>query len=148
MGNGTRHKYLLYFDDRFPYLHQNFVTVNLGRSFSVNKGVDVFETMTGTQGSRAMSWVTYPSGNREYSADDLHTATHVAGSYAGGDAVVRRNFVDDYTGVTTRKTGSSKLGYSFAIGLLAAGLAYALAVPAAIWMARRKGRLADRLGTG
>ena len=148
MGNGTRHKYLLYFDDRFPYLHQNFVTVNLGRSFSVNKGVDVFETMTGTQGSRAMSWVTYPSGNREYSADDLHTATHVAGSYAGGDAVVRRNFVDDYTGVTTRKTGLSKLGYSFAIGLLAAGLAYALAVPAAIWMARRKGRLADRLGTG
>lgn len=148
LGNGTRHKYLLYFDDRFPYLHQNFVTVNLGRSFSVNKGVDLFETMTGTQGSREMSWVTYPSGNREYSADDLHTATYVAGSYAGGDAVVRRNFVDDYTGVTTRKTGLSKLGYSFAIGLLAAGLAYALAVPAAIWMARRKGRLADKLGTG
>lgn len=148
LGNGTRHKYLLYFDDRFPYLHQNFVTVNLGHSFSVNKGVDLFETMTGTQGSREMSWVTYPSGNREYSADDLHTATYVAGSYAGGDAVVRRNFVDDYTGVTTRKTGLSKLGYSFAIGLLAAGLAYALAVPAAIWMARRKGRLADKLGTG
>lgn len=148
MGNGTRHKYLLYFDDRFPYLHQNFVTVNLGRSFSVNKGVDVFDTMTGSQGSRQMSWVTYPSGNREYSADDLHTATFVAGSYAGGDAVVRRNFVDDYTGVSTRKSGLSKLGYSFTIGILAAGLAYALAVPAAIWMARKKGRLADKLGTG
>ena len=148
MGNGTRHKYLLYFDDRFPYLHQNFVTVNLGRSFSVNKGVDVFDTMTNSQGSREMSWVTYPSGNREYSADDLHTATFVAGSYAGGDAVVRRNFVDDYTGVITRKSGLSKLGYSFTIGILASGLAYALAVPAAIWMARRKGRLADRLGTG
>ena len=148
MGNGTRHKYLLYFDDHFPYLHQNFITVNLGRSFSVNKGVDVFETMTAAQGSREMSWVTYPSGNREYSADDLHTATYVAGSYAGGDAVVQRNFVDDYTGISTRKTGLSKLGYSFTIGLLAAGLAYALAVPAAIWMARRKGRLADKLGTG
>ena len=148
LGNGTRHKYLLYFDDRFPYLHQNCVTVNLGRSFSVNKGVDVFETMTDSQGAREMSWVTYPSGNREYSADDLHTATYVAGSYAGGDAVVRRNFVDDYTGVTTRKTGLSKLGYSFAIGLLASALAYALAVPAAIWMARRKGHLADHLGTG
>ena len=148
LGNGTRHKYLLYFDNRFPYLHQNFVTVNLGRSFSVNKGVDVFETMTDPQGSREMSWVTYPSGNREYSADDLHTATYVAGSYAGGDAVVRRNFVDDYTGVNTRKTGLSKLGYSFAIGILASALAYALAVPAAIWMARHKGRLADNLGTG
>lgn len=148
LGNGTRHKYLLYFDDRFPFLHQNFVTVNLGRSFSVNKGVDVFDTMTGSQGSREMSWVTYPSGNREYSADDLHTAAYVPGSYAGGDAVVRRNFVDDYTAVTTRKSGLSKLGHSFTIGILAAGLAYALAVPAAIWMARRKGRLGDKLGTG
>ena len=148
LGNGTRHKYLLYFDDRFPYLHQNFVTVHLGRSFSVNKGVDVFETMTASQGSREMSWVTYPSGNQEFSADDMHTATYVAGSYAGGDAVVRRNFVDDYTGISTRKSGLSKLGYSFTIGLLAAGLAYALAVPAAIWMVRRKGRLADHLGTG
>ena len=99
--------------------------------------------MTASQGSREMSWVTYPSGNQEFSADDLHTATYVAGSYAGGDAVVRRNFVDDYTGISTRKSGLSKLGYSFTIGLLAAGLAYALAVPAAIWMVRRKGRLAD-----
>lgn len=148
LGNGTRHRYLLYFDDRFPYLHQNFLTVQLGRSFSVNKGVDVYDTMTNSQGSREMSWVTYPSGNREYSADDLHTATYVAGAYAGGDAVVRRNFVDDYTGVTTRKTGLSKLGYSFTIGILASALAYAVAVPAAIWMARRKGRLADKLGTG
>ena len=148
MGNGTRHKYLLYFDNRFPYLHQNFITIQLGRSFSVNKGVDVFETMTDSQGSREMAWVTYPSGNREYSADDLHTATYVAGSFAGGDAVVKRNFVDDYTAVTTRKSGLSKLGYSFVIGILASALAYALAVPAAIWMARRKGRLGDHLGTG
>ncbi|MBQ7416335.1 MAG: ABC transporter permease [Oscillospiraceae bacterium] len=147
MGNGTRHKYLLYFDDQFPFLHQNFLTISLGRSYSVNQGVDVFDTMTDKQGSRAMSMVTYPSGNREYSADDLHSAVHVAGSYAGGDAVIKRNFVDDYTGVTTRKTGFSKLGYSFVIGILSVALAYALAVPMGIFMARRKDRLADRLGT-
>ena len=29
LGNGTRHKYLLYFDDRFPFLHQNFVLILL-----------------------------------------------------------------------------------------------------------------------
>lgn len=147
MGNGTRHKYLLYFDDQFPYLHQNFVTLRLGKSYSINQGVDVFDTMTDTQGSRQMSMVTYPSGNREYSADDLHSATFVAGSYAGGDAVVKRNFVDDYTGVTTRKTGLSKLGYSFVIGILSVALAYAFAVPLGILMARRKGRLSDKLGT-
>ena len=50
MGNGTYHKYLLYFDNRFPYIHQNFLTVHLGTSYSVNKGVDAFETMVQPQG--------------------------------------------------------------------------------------------------
>lgn len=147
MGNGTIHKYLLYFDDTFPFLHQNLVTINLGQSYSVNQGVDVFRTMTETQGSRELSEVTYPSGNRELSADDLHSATYVAGSLANGDAVVRRNFVDDYTNVTTKKAGLSKLGYSFVIGILSVALAYLMAIPAGLWMARRKDRLPDKVGT-
>lgn len=147
MGNGTYHKYLLYFDNRFPFLHQNFVTLRLGRSYSVNQGVDVYDTLTQEQGTRDMAQITYPSGNVEYSADDLHSAVYVPGSYENGDAVIRRNFVDDYTGVTTRKTGLSKLGYSFLIGILSVALAYALAVPLGIRMARRKDRLADKLGT-
>ena len=147
MGNGTIHKYLLYFDDRFPFIHQNLITVNLGQSYAVNKGIDVFQTMTERQGAREMRMVTYPSGNRELSADDLHTATYVAGSLENGDAVIRRNFVDDYTGVTTRKAGLSKLGYSFLIGILSVLLAYGLAIPLGILMARRKDRLTDKLGT-
>ena len=147
MGNGTIHKYLLYFDDRFPFLHQNFVTINLGQSYSVNKGIDVFQTMTESQGAREMSKVTYPSGNTELSADDLHSATYVAGSLENGDAVIKRNFVDDYTAVTTRKTGFSKLGYSFVIGIISVVLAYALAIPLGIWMALRKDKLPDKLGT-
>ena len=147
MGNGTIHKYLLYFDDTFPFLHQNLVTVNLGQSYSVNQGVDVFRTMTETQGSRALSMVTYPSGNTELSADDLHSATYVAGSLANGDAVVKRNYVDDYTNVTTKKAGLSKLGYSFVIGILSVAMSYLIAVPAGLWMARRKDRLPDKVGT-
>lgn len=147
MGNGTMHKYLLYFDDQFPFLHQNFVTINLGQSYSVNKGVDVFQTMTESQGTRQMSMVTYPSGNQAISADDLHSATYVAGSLENGDAVIKANFVDDYTAVTTRKAGFSKLGYSFVIGILSVILAYALAIPLGILMALRKDRLPDKLGT-
>jgi oligopeptide transport system permease protein len=146
MGKGTLHRYLLYFDDQFPFVHQNFVTIGLGKSYSVNQGVDVFETMTQKQGPREMTMVTYPSGNTELSADDLHSAVYVAGSYEKGDAVIKRNFVDDYTGVTTRKTGLSKLGYSFVIGLISVVLAYALAIPAGVLMARRKDCLADNLG--
>lgn len=147
MGNGTIHKYLLYFDDQFPFLHQNFVTLNLGQSYSVNKGTDVFQTMTESQGTRKMSVVTYPSGHQTMSADDLHSATYVAGSLENGDAVVKANFVDDYTAVTTRKAGLSKLGYSFVIGILSVILAYALAIPLGILMALRKERLPDKLGT-
>ncbi len=148
MGNGTRHKYLLYFDSSFPYLHQNLVTVELGRSYSVNQGVDVYDTMTGSQGKRRQEMVVYPTGLETLSADDLHSATYVQGSLAEGDALVKSHFTDDYTNVTTRKEGLSKLGYSFVIGILAVVLAYGIGIPLGMWMARHKGRLADRLGTG
>ena len=45
MGNGTEYKYLLYFSNKFPFIHQNIATIRLGASYSVNKGVDVFETI-------------------------------------------------------------------------------------------------------
>jgi len=113
----------------------------------VNQGVDVFETMTDSQGKRQPEEIVYPSGLEALSADDLHSATYVQGSLAAGDAVVKAHFTDDYTNVTTRKQGLSKLGYSFTIGLLSVGLAYCIGIPVGLWMARKKGRLADRLGT-
>ena len=57
IGNGTTHKYLLYFDSKFPFVHQNIVTINLGTSYTVNQGVDVFSTMTSHLGSYIKSIV-------------------------------------------------------------------------------------------
>ena len=34
VGSGTKHKYLLYFNSQFPFVHQNFVNLNLGRFLS------------------------------------------------------------------------------------------------------------------
>ena len=62
IGNGTQHKYLLYMNSTFPYIHQNIVSINLGKSYSVNKGIDVFETMTASQGSYIKSTIVYPTG--------------------------------------------------------------------------------------
>ncbi len=67
----------MYFDSKFPYFHQNIITINLGKSYSVNEGVDVALTMTRAQGSYVKSEITYPSGLVEYSADDLHSATYM-----------------------------------------------------------------------
>lgn len=146
MGNGTNHKYLLYFDDNFPYIHQNLLTVNLGKSYSVNKGIEVFETMTQSQGALEFSTVTYPSGVVEKTADDLHTATYIAGSREQSE-LNQRYYVDDYTSIVTAKDGMSKMGYSFVIGIISVILAYLMAVPLGISMALKKDKFIDKLGT-
>jgi len=146
IGNGTRNKYLLYFDNRFPFIHQNLISINLGKSYTVNAGVDVAQSMTIPQGSYVSSEITYPSGLTEMSADDLHSATYLYGS-RDASLVNKDRYKDDYTNVVTVKGGLSKLGYSFVIGMIASALAYLLGVPLGIVMARRKDKLVDKIGT-
>lgn len=146
IGNGTQHKYLLYMNSTFPYIHQNIVSINLGKSYSVNKGIDVFETMTATQGSYVKSTIVYPSGLVEERADDLHTATYAEGSLNASEANMIR-FTDDYTNVITTKNGLSKMGYSFVIGIIATLGAYFIGIPVGILMARKKDKLVDKIGT-
>lgn len=146
IGNGTYNKYLLYFDSKFPFIHQNIISINLGQSYSVNQGVDVFDTMTTSQGSYVKSLVTYPTGLTEESADDLHTATYMANSLHSS-LVFETRYVDDYTNVNTVKNNMSKIGYSFVIGVIASVLAYLIGVPLGILMARKKDKLVDKIGT-
>lgn len=147
MGTGTQYKYLFYFDDSFPFIHQNLVKINLGLSYSIRQGIDVFQTMTESQGSYAYSTVTYPTGAVSESADDLHSASYISGSLAGGGPVVKASFVDDYTNISTNKNGMSKIGYSFTIGIIAVFLSYLIGVPVGIIMALRKDKLLDHIGT-
>ena len=147
IGTGTQYKYLFYFDDSFPFIHQNLVKINLGLSYSIRQGIDVFQTMTESQGSYAYSTVTYPTGSVSESADDLHSASYISGSLAGGGPVVKASFVDDYTNISTNKNGMSKIGYSFTIGIIAVFLSYLIGVPVGIIMALRKDKLLDHIGT-
>lgn len=145
IGNGTRHKYLLYCNDSFPYVHQNFVKLTLGTSFSVHKGVDVFETMTQTQGEYVMQTTYYPTGLVAQSADDLHTATYLPGSREN-NLVYQQQFTDDYTGITLHKNSRSKIYYSFIISILASFLTYLVGIPLGILMAKKKDTWVDNLG--
>ena len=146
IGNGTQHKYLLYFNNKFPYLHQNLISINLGKSYTVNAGVDVFTTMNVSQGTYVMREVIYPTGHVEQSADDLHTATYVSNSLENNASLTTR-FTDNYTNVNTVKNGMSKVGYSFVIGIIATMLAYLLGLPIGIVMAQKKDKLVDKIGT-
>ncbi len=147
MGNGTKYKYLLYCDDNFPFIHQNLVRISLGESYTVNRGIDVWTSMTQAQGSFKNSLVTYPTGKQESTADDLHSASYLAGSLETGTAVIKANYTDDYTQVETNKNGFSRMGYSFVIGICSVLMAYLLAVPLGITMALKKDKLLDKLGT-
>lgn len=146
IGNGTKHKYLFYVDNKFPYIHQNLATINLGVSFSISRGVDVFTTMTQSQGSWVQSMITYPTGLSEMSADDLHTATYIAGSRDSSEMLQAR-FADDYTNVLTVRGSYSRLGYSFLIGIIASIVTYILGLPIGVLMARFKEGLFDKIGT-
>ena len=147
MGNGTMHKYLLYCNDTFPFIHQNLASINLGTSYSIRQGIDVFNIMSDSQGSFKNSMVTYPSGVVEEGADNLHSAIYSAGSLEKGTPVIKAHFIDDYTNVSTYKSGLSKVGYSFTIGIIAVMLSYLLAIPLGTVMALRKDKLIDKLGT-
>ncbi len=146
IGNGTKYKYLLYFNDRFPWVHQNLITINLGTSYTVNSGIDVWTTMTQPQGSYVKTTMTFPTGLTEESADDLHTAAYASGSRESSQ-VLKDRFDDDYTNVLTVKGGFSKMGYSFIMGVLSVILSYLLGVPLGILMAKRKDKLFDKIGT-
>ncbi len=147
MGNGTRHKYLLYFDDQFPFIHQNLITLQLGVSYSVNYNVDVWNTMTDEQGNTVSSAVTYPTGYEATTADDLHSATYSEGSLAAGGEYTALRYEDDYTVVTTNLDGMSRMSYSFIIGIISVIIAYFLGIPLGIVMARRKDGVIDKIGT-
>lgn len=146
IGNGTKHKYLLYVDDNFPYVHQNMAILRMGTSYSVNNGVDVFDTMSRSQGAYVLSETTYPTGLVEQSADDLHSATYRENSRES-NPINQARFTDDYTNVFTVRGAPSKLGFSFIIGIIATGLAYLIGVPMGVAMARKKDKLLDKIGT-
>ena len=146
MGNGTMYKYLFYMDDQFPFIHQNLVTLNLGKSFSVARGIDVSNTMTDKQGGFKTSLITYPSGVVEETADAIHSLTYVEGSLATS-ALNQKYYVDDYTSVITARDGMSKMGYSFVIGICSVIIAYLVAMPLGVLMALKKDKFIDKLGT-
>lgn len=146
IGNGTLHKYLLYCDDYFPFIHQNLVFLNLGKSYTVNPGVEITTTMSKSQGSYVMSPITYPTGLKDVSADDLHSAIYQSPSDQE-NATLKARFTDNYTSVLTTKANPSRTGYSFTIGVIAVFFAYLLGVPLGILMALKKDKLADRIGT-
>ncbi len=147
VGSGTQHKYLLYFDGRFPFIHQNFISLNLGTSYTTYRGSEITDVMNNPTGDLVSYNQQFPTmlGTDEYAetAIDFHSVTYNSGKISD---VERTQFTDNYTVYNFHRSGLSLLENSFVIGIFAMLIAYLLGLPLGILMARRKDKLADKLG--
>lgn len=148
VGSGTEHKYLLYFDNRFPFIHQNWIRLNLGVSYTTYRGSEITEVINTPTGELVSKKQQYPNllGTDEYAdtAIDFHSLSYNHSGVFSEEE--RREFPDNYTTYGYHTAGLSMLENSFVIGLIATIIAYALGLPLGILMARRKDKLADQIG--
>ncbi len=160
VGNGTEHKYLIYFDDQFPFIHQNIIHINIGTDLNNSS---VYEQMfknrqaaTSTQSyiERDLVYPAYlnmsederPEGAIATSTPyDFHTLTYVYGSSANSAEMTK--FGGRYYYASFYTPGMTRVGYSFTIGIFATLIAYVIGIPLGILMARKKDTWVDKLGT-
>ncbi len=147
VGNGTQHKYQLYFNDRFPFIHQNWMHFNLGTSFTSYRGQEITTVITTPTGDLKETKQQYPAalGTDEYvnTSIDFHTLSYNPSELT---AVEKEMFPDNYTIYSYQRKGLSPVENSFVIGIISVILAYGLGVSIGILMARKKDRLIDKIG--
>lgn len=147
VGSGTTHKYLIYFDDSFPYIHQNIVHFGLGVSSTQYEGSPIVEGVMGkATGSYIYRDQEYPAqvgtGIKSNNAYDFHTVTYspIFSEFEEG------KYNDNYTQPSARIGGLTRIGNSFVIGIIATIVAYIFGLPIGIFMALKKDKLVDKLG--
>ena len=128
VGSGTEHKYLLYFNSQFPFIHQNFVNLNLGVSYPTYANVEVLDVLTNGQGKTISTDVTFPTGEVKKSSIDIYSRTYKSPSVA--DAKDKANFGDDpYTATKSRYKDPSMIVNSSIIGLISVFITYIFGIP-------------------
>lgn len=147
VGSGTKHKYLLYFNSQFPFVHQNFVNLNLGDSYPTYANTPVLQVITQGQGQTKTAQVQFPTGKKTSSVN-IYSRTYKSPSQADSREVASYGKDDPYTATESNYQYPSMIVSSAITGLIGLVLAYALAVPLGSAMARFKNTWIDSLSTG
>lgn len=148
VGSGTKHKYLIYFNGQFPFIHQNIVGLNLGTSYPTYARVPVLQVISQGQGKSLAKEVTFPTGVTKTSPINIYSRTYRSPSQADSRDIANFGEGDAYTATENNYTDPSMLTSSMIIGLIGVLIAYALAIPIAMLMAHFKESWFDRLSTG
>lgn len=147
VGSGTKHKYLLYVNGRFPFIHQNVITFNLGESYPTYAGLPVLDVISQGQGKTLIEEVTFPTGITKKSSIDLYSRTYRSPDKA--DDIAQANFGkgDAYTATKNRYQDPSMLANSMTIGIIGVLVSYLIGLPFALLLARLKNTWFDSLST-
>lgn len=146
VGSGTKYRYQVYFNGSFPYIHQNFIKFNLGTSYPTYSGNGVSEVIGGRQGQQVTMQITTKNGNKYNTADDVYTRSYQPRGKQ--DDMAKEIYGDDYVNTSPDLKDPSMIGTSFRAGLVGLIIAYAVSIPMAVYMARKKGKIFDKIGTG
>ena len=142
IGSGTNHKYLLYTDSRFPFIHQNIIHLNFGTSYPTYRGLNVLTVLFQSQGTEVKRHVTFETGYEMDSGINFGTLRYKSVL----DRMDKKKFVDHYATFEVDKSQPSMIGTSFIMGIFSLVLAYLIGLPVGLLMARRKDKLADKIG--
>lgn len=149
VGSGTTHKYLVYFDGRFPFMHWHWIHINLGVSFTKYRDQEITSVITTPTGNLATRLTQYPAfvGTDRYdeTAIDFYSLTYNNGTLTDQE---KELYPDKYTVGKYKRDGFSMLENSFVIGIIATIIAYMVGLPLGIINARNKDKLADKIGMG
>ncbi len=147
VGSGTQHKYLLYFDNDFPFIHQNWMHFNLGTSYTTYRDQEITDVVDVATGNQVKSLLQYPkwlgTDRYEETATDIHTVKYNPGTLIAAET---ERYNDKYTAASYHLSGLTPIGNSFVIGIVATVIAYVLGIMIGITMARHKDKLVDHLG--
>ncbi len=144
MGSGTKHQYLIYMDGKFPFIHQNMISINIGKSYSTYSGSSIADVILASQGELSIKETKFPTGVIQNSSLNLHSAEWSNAVPTAEQVTLFGN--TQYVTCSPYQKGNSMVGYSFTIGIISTILVYLLGVPLGVLMARKKDKFADQLG--
>lgn len=146
VGSGTQHKYLIYFNSEFPYIHQNIITMNLGTSYPTFAGLPVLDVVAGGQGRTVSEEITFEDGTTRKTAANIYTRQYQPTSTLTAND--KRMYDDNYARTQNNYRDPSMIGLSFRMGFIGVLIAYGIGIPMAMFMARLKNKWPDKLGIG
>ncbi len=143
--SGCEHKYLIYMDGTFPFVHQNIVSLDFGISYPTFSGVDVATVITQSQGNAVSQEVTFETGKTSSTAVNLHSCEYKYTELL--DNIDTSRFSDNYANCSSNLADPSMISTSAIQGIIALILTYLIGIPAGMVMAANKDKWQDKLGT-